>query len=56
MPTAASRAMACRGPDDVAFRTPAVAAGETISLERELTPEPDSPVAYVPELLSVICQ
>jgi hypothetical protein len=43
-------------PDDVAFRTPAMAGGESISLERELTPEPDSPVAYVPELLSVICQ
>jgi hypothetical protein len=43
-------------PDDVAFRTPELAGGETISLERELTPEPQSPVAYQPELLSVICQ
>jgi hypothetical protein len=43
-------------PDDVAFRTPAMAGGESISLERELTPEPDSPVSYVPELLSVICR
>jgi hypothetical protein len=43
-------------PDDVAFRAPAIAGGDSISLERELTPEPDSPVAYVPELISVICQ
>ena len=43
-------------PDDVAFRTPEMAAGETISLERELAPGPDRPVAYVPDLLSVICQ
>jgi hypothetical protein len=43
-------------PDDVAFRTPELAGGETISLEKELTLEPQSPVAYQPDLLSVICQ
>jgi hypothetical protein len=43
-------------PDDVAFRTPEVAAGETISVERQLAPDADSPVAYRPDLLSIICQ
>jgi hypothetical protein len=43
-------------PDDVAFRTPEMAAGETLSLSRELAPEVDRPVAYLPDLLSVICQ
>jgi predicted nucleic acid-binding Zn ribbon protein len=43
-------------PDDVAFRTPEMAAGETLSLSRELAPEADRPVAYLPDLLSVICQ
>jgi hypothetical protein len=43
-------------PDDVAFRSPAVAGGQTIALERELIPDPGSPVAYVPEAVSVICQ
>jgi hypothetical protein len=42
-------------PDDVALRTPEVAAGQTISLEEELTPDPNDPVTWVPELVSVIC-
>ena len=43
-------------PDDVAFRSPAVAGGETVSLEQELAADPNRPVAYAPELLSVICR
>ena len=43
-------------PDDVAFRTPEMAGGETLTLQRDLTPEADSRVAYVPDLLSVVCQ
>jgi hypothetical protein len=43
-------------PDDVAFRTPEMAAGETLTLSRELAPEVDRPVAYLPDLLSVVCQ
>ena len=41
-------------PDDVAFRTVAVPAGETITLERELTAPPAAP-AYDPEALTVVC-
>jgi hypothetical protein len=43
-------------PDDVAFRSPAVAGGATISLEQQLAPGSDSTVAYDPELLSIICK
>ncbi len=43
-------------PDDVAFRSPAVAGGQTIALEQELAPTSDGAVTYVPDLLSVICQ
>jgi len=42
-------------PDDVAFRAPSLAAGESVTIERELIPEPDSPVVYAPDRLSVIC-
>ena len=43
-------------PDDVAFRTPEMAGGETLTLERDLTPDSASRVAYVPDLLSVVCR
>jgi hypothetical protein len=43
-------------PDDVAFRTPLLAGGETISVQRDLVPAAENGVAYVPGLLSVICQ
>jgi hypothetical protein len=42
-------------PDDLAFRAPLLAAGASTTIERELNPEPDSPVAYVPDRLSVVC-
>lgn len=42
-------------PDDLIFRSPALAAGEGVTLERELAPEPDSPIAYAAGRLSVIC-
>lgn len=42
-------------PDDLAFRAPALAAGQTITIERALRLAPDSPVAYVAEAVSVIC-
>jgi len=42
-------------PDDVAFRSPSLPAGETISMERTLAPDPQSFVAYDAERLSVIC-
>lgn len=43
-------------PDDVAFRTPQLAGGETLTLERELVRQAEGGVAYVPDQLSVICQ
>jgi hypothetical protein len=42
-------------PDDLAFRSPALAAGQTVTLERVLPAEPDSLVPYDAESLSVIC-
>jgi hypothetical protein len=42
-------------PDDIAFRSPALAAGERVTLERALVREPESPVAYAADVLSVIC-
>jgi len=42
-------------PDDVAFRVPALAAGQTISIERQLQPAPDSLVTYVADAMSVTC-
>jgi hypothetical protein len=42
-------------PDDLAFRTGTVPAGETIVYERQLDPPPGASVPYDPEVLSVIC-
>ena len=42
-------------PDDMAFRSPSLAAGESVTLERELTMEPGSPVAYAADSVSVFC-
>jgi hypothetical protein len=42
-------------PDDLAFRSPSLAAGESVTIERELAPEPDSPVVYAADRLSVVC-
>jgi hypothetical protein len=42
-------------PDDLAFRSPRLAAGETISMERVLTPDLAPGVPYDAERLSVIC-
>jgi hypothetical protein len=43
-------------PDDVAFRSPRLQAGETVSLERTLVDDPDSYVGYDAERLSLICR
>jgi hypothetical protein len=43
-------------PDDVAFRSPRLPAGQTITLERVLTPDLAADVAYDAERLSVICR
>jgi len=42
-------------PDDIAFRAPALAAGQTITIERQLRPAPDSPVTYLADAMSVSC-
>lgn len=42
-------------PDDVAFRSPTLASGERVTLERTLVREPGSPVAYAADTVSVIC-
>jgi len=42
-------------PDDLAFRTPSVAAGETVVIDRQLEQAPDSAVPYVAGSVSVIC-
>ena len=42
-------------PDDLAFRSPSLAAGESVTIERDLVPEPDSPVAYAADRLSIVC-
>jgi hypothetical protein len=42
-------------PDDVAFRSPALAAGERVTLERALVREGDSPVAYAADAVSIVC-
>jgi hypothetical protein len=42
-------------PDDVAFRSPRLPAGETVTLERVLPPDPDSFVAYDAARLTVVC-
>ncbi len=42
-------------PDDVAFRSPTLASGERVTLERALVREPGSPVAYAADTMSVIC-
>ena len=41
-------------PDDLAFRTVALPAGETVTFERELTPPPSIP-SYDMESLTVVC-
>jgi hypothetical protein len=43
-------------PDDIAFRSPRLPAGQTVSLERVLVSDPDSYVAYDAERLSLICK
>lgn len=43
-------------PDDVAFRSPRLGAGQTLSMERLLTPDLGADVAYDAERLSVICR
>jgi hypothetical protein len=43
-------------PDDVAFRSPRLPAGQTISLERAVPADPESYVAYDPDRLSVVCR
>lgn len=43
-------------PDDLAFRSPSLANGETVTIERELVQAPDSPVAYAAESVSIICE
>jgi hypothetical protein len=43
-------------PDDVAFRSPRLPAGQTVSMERVLVSDPDSLVAYDTERLSLICK
>jgi hypothetical protein len=42
-------------PDDLAFRSPPLPAGHTLTLQRDVAREPDSLVAYAPDSLSVIC-
>jgi hypothetical protein len=42
-------------PDDLAFRSPRLPAGQTLTLQRDVAREPDSPVAYAPDSLSVTC-
>jgi hypothetical protein len=42
-------------PDDYAFRTPALPAGESVSIERSLPVPHSGSAAYVPDRLSVIC-
>jgi hypothetical protein len=42
-------------PDDMAFRSPEIAAGERVTLERTLERAPGDPVAYAADLLSVVC-
>ena len=42
-------------PDDLAFRTVALAGGETVTFERELAPPPSDSVAYDTESLTVVC-
>jgi hypothetical protein len=42
-------------PDDVAFRSPSLPAGGSVTIERDLVPEPDSPVTYAADRLSIVC-
>ncbi len=42
-------------PDDLAFRTARVPAGETLSIEKELPRPAAGSTAYVPDKVSVIC-
>jgi hypothetical protein len=42
-------------PDDLAFRSDTVPAGETVVYERQLDPPPVASVSYDPESLSVVC-
>ena len=42
-------------PDDLAFRTEALAAGQTVALERELAAPPQGSIAYDLEALTIIC-
>ncbi len=41
--------------DDVAFRTPEVPAGATLSLAQTVDPAPDDGIVYVADLISVVC-
>jgi hypothetical protein len=42
-------------PDDVAIRSPILAAGETVTFERQLTKDSGDPVGYIADALNVIC-
>jgi predicted nucleic acid-binding Zn ribbon protein len=42
-------------PEDLAFRTATVAAGESMTFEREISPRPGGVVAYDTAAMSVIC-
>ena len=42
-------------PQDLAFRTAPVPAGETMTFERDISPRPGGVVAYDTEAMSVIC-
>ena len=42
-------------PDDLAFRTAAVPAGETVTFERSLSAPPPGSIAYDAEALTVVC-
>ena len=42
-------------PDDLAFRTARVAAGQTVIFERQLAPPVGAGVGYDPEAISVLC-
>ena len=42
-------------PDDVALRSPLLAAGETVTFERRFSKDSGDPVGYLADAVSVIC-
>jgi hypothetical protein len=42
-------------PDDVALRSPVLAAGESVTFDRLLSKSPGDPVGYLDDAVSVIC-